>query len=522
MSSPTYPVRVDATLDDQLSRWLWLVKWLLAIPHYIVLAFLWLAFVLLSIFALVAIVFTGRYPRGIFDFNVGVLRWSWRVAYYTYGGLGTDRYPPFSLEERPDYPAHLEVGYPDQLSRGLVLVKWWLLAIPHYLVVALFLGTGLYVVSDGANDTVQGWNPGLIGLLVLIAAVVLLFTGRYPRPIFDLVLGLNRWVLRVAAYVSLMTDQYPPFRLDMGGSDPGTGVLAVGQAPGPGPAPAPTRAPSPIPTAQPFVAQPYAGQAYGPPGGQPPPPAAGTPPAPRPTHWGPGRVLAVIVASVITVTALGVLAGGLALRLGDGFARDSQGFLMSDSQTFSSRGYAITSENIELHNGSSEFDVPERWLGTVKIEADARTANGVFIGVARTGAVNAYLNGVARSTVTDPVGDNGDPVSTFAPGVGPGRAPGDAAFWTVSSQGGRHQSVTWNPTSGSWTLVVMNAAGSSPVSADVAIGADLPIVDNVAIIMLVVGSVLLVLGVLFLVLAVRRPQGAQPTSPAVTERPGAP
>ena len=221
MSSPAYPVRVDARLDDHLSRWLWLVKWLLAIPHFIVLAFLWLAFVVLWVIALVAILFTGRYPRSIFDFNVGVLRWTWRVTYYTYGGLGTDQYPPFTLEERPDFPAHLEVAYPDHLSRGLVLVKWWLLAIPHYLVLALFVGGGWYAASG--DHAARGWSGGLIGLLVLVAAVVLLFTGSYPRSIFDLVLGLNRWALRVAAYVSLMTDVYPPFRLDMGGSDPGTG-----------------------------------------------------------------------------------------------------------------------------------------------------------------------------------------------------------------------------------------------------------------------------------------------------------
>jgi hypothetical protein len=221
MFAAAYPVRVDGTLDRHLSRWLWLVKWFLAIPHYVVLAFLWLAFAVLSVVAFFAILFTGRYPRVIFDFNVGVLRWTWRVQYYSYAALATDRYPPFSLSDDPAYPARLQVEYPQRLSRGLVLVKWWLLAIPHYLVVALFIG-GTYTI----------WHSGLIGILVLIAAVIVAVTGSYLEPVFDFVLGMNRWVLRVAAYAALMTDRYPPFQLDMGGTDPGS-TLSLGATPEP-------------------------------------------------------------------------------------------------------------------------------------------------------------------------------------------------------------------------------------------------------------------------------------------------
>jgi hypothetical protein len=229
MTASTYPVRVNAHLDAKLSRGLWLVKWLLAIPHYVILAFLWLAFLILSVIAFFAILFTGRYPRAIFDFNVGVLRWSWRVGYYTYSALGTDRYPPFALRDVPDYPAHLEIDYPDHLSRGLVVVKWWLLAIPHYLILAFFAGGGVYLANEAtaSDQSVWTWGSGLIGLLVLFAAVALAATGRYPQAIYDLVLGMNRWMLRVAAYAGLMTDQYPPFRLDQGGDDPSAARLTV-------------------------------------------------------------------------------------------------------------------------------------------------------------------------------------------------------------------------------------------------------------------------------------------------------
>ncbi len=195
-----YPISVDGELGEDLSRWLWLVKWLLAVPHYIILPFLWVAFFVVTVVAFFAILLTGRYPRGLFDFNVGVLRWSWRVGFYSYGALATDRYPPFSLQTR-DYPANLEVEYPERLSRGLALVKW-LLAIPHYVVVGFLqggLGTSYF---------------GLTGILTFFGGVGLLFRGRYPQDVFHLVLCFNRWALRVLAYAALMRDEYPPFRLE--------------------------------------------------------------------------------------------------------------------------------------------------------------------------------------------------------------------------------------------------------------------------------------------------------------------
>jgi hypothetical protein len=230
-----YPVLIEGELEPGLSRWMWLVKWFLAIPHYIALAFLWAAFAVLTVVAFFAILFTGRYPESIFRFNVGVMRWSWRVGFYSFSALGTDVYPPFTLED-VEYPARFDVAYPGELSRGLVLVKWWLLALPHYLIVGV-LTSGLIWWTTDIGETggaVMDAGGGLIGVLVVIAAFALLFTGKYPQGLFDLVMGLNRWVFRVGAYAALMTDEYPPFRLDTGGSEPGAVPSAGGPAPSDG------------------------------------------------------------------------------------------------------------------------------------------------------------------------------------------------------------------------------------------------------------------------------------------------
>jgi hypothetical protein len=200
MPEQAYPVSIKGELTVPPGRGWWLIKWLLGIPHYIILAFLWIAFVVVWIIAFFVILFNGKFPRGLFDFNVGVLRWTWRVGFYSCEVLGTDKYPPFTLQS-VDYPADLQVEYPEKLSRGLALVKWWLLAIPHYIVITIFQA---------------GWGKkkaGLVPILAIFGAVALLFTGKYPADIFKLVVGMNRWSYRVCAYAALMTDQYPPFRL---------------------------------------------------------------------------------------------------------------------------------------------------------------------------------------------------------------------------------------------------------------------------------------------------------------------
>jgi uncharacterized protein DUF4389 len=464
-AAASYPIRIDAELE-QPSRWLWLFKWFLAIPHYIVLAFLWVAFVLLSLVAFFAILATGRYPRSIFEFNVGVLRWTWRVSYYAYGALGTDRYPPFTFDEVPDYPAHLEVAYPEQLSRTLVLFKWWLLAIPHYIIVGLFLGG---TILFGREAWFAG--GGLIGILVLVAAVILAFTGRYPQQLFDLILGLNRWSLRVAAYAGLMTDEYPPFRLDSGGHDPGTLTVARLDPPA-----AATHAP-PIPGAFP-----------------------GGIPVARRSAWTGGRIASLVVGTLVALASLGLFAAGGVSLWGHTALRDSAGFVTSGEEVFSTSAYALTSDNIDLQLGTAS--VAGTFLGDVRVRATARDPGAsLFVGLARTADVESYLGGVQRTVVSSFRGDQ-DP-RTITGGL-PEAPPTSQRFWVASSTGTGTQTIRWAARSGSWTLVAMNADRSPGLSFTADVGATFPALPWVATGLLAGAAVSLVIGGLMVAVPIRR------------------
>src|SRR5690554_4367581 len=137
------------------------------------------------------ILFTRRYPATLFEYVVGVLRWNWRVVFYATSVLATDQYPPFTLA-RTSFPATFDVEYPETLSRWKVFFKSWLLALPHLVIIGILAGLA-WVFSDGPGV------GGLVGLLVFIAALILLFTGAYNRGLFDLVMGIHRWIYRVSS-----------------------------------------------------------------------------------------------------------------------------------------------------------------------------------------------------------------------------------------------------------------------------------------------------------------------------------
>jgi hypothetical protein len=526
-----YPVRVDAALDAPLSRWLWLVKWLLVLPHLVVLAFLWVAFALVTVIAFFAILLTARYPRPLFDFNVGVLRWTWRVQYYSYSALGTDRYPPFTLAEVPDYPAHLTVEYPERLSRGLVLVKWWLLAIPHYLVLAVFVGGGAYYVGH-ASDQGGAWAGGsLVGLLVLVAAVVLLVTGRYPQPVYDFVLGMDRWSLRVAGYVGLMTDRYPPFRLDLGGADPGwLGAPPPSPPPVPGSSPVPGGGPEPgYPVSSPTGYPPAspggpAPAGYGP-AGYPPAgygPAGYAAPPVRPHSWTAGRVVALVVGALLVLTSIGVLTGGGAALWADRTQR-VDGYLTSGSEHLTTAGHALQSGSVAIDTGGDAW-ISEQLLGSARLQVTpVDPAVDVFVGVASTPDVQAWLSGAAYGRVEDLGGpDGGRATVTERAGGDLRSAPAAAGIWRATATGTGRQVLDWRAADGDWTVVVARADGAAGLDVTARAGVTVPALGWVAAGLLAAGVLLLALGALLVVFAVRRSAAAGSSLPPVPTWPAGP
>jgi hypothetical protein len=338
---------------------------------------------------------------------------------------------------------------------------WWLAGIPHYLIVGIFLGGGVF--AWGRWEHWAG-GLGLIGLLVLVGLLVLLFRGTYPRSIFDLVLGLNRWVLRVAAYAAVLTPEYPPFRVDSGETEPG-GVTIGGPEPE-----GPART-SPAPAA-----------------------------APTQSRWTAGRIIAVVFGAIVLLLALAAIVGGGAGIVYDQTQRDARGYLMTDAETFSTGTYALVSESYRAGT-ASDLAVLRDILGTVRIDANGSTP--LFVGIAPADSVSAYLGGAQHAVVSDFDGkESPEIVGQGAPSA----PPGEQTFWAASAAGPGPQTVSWVPRDGSWRVVVMKPDAAQGVTADISLGARVPDLLWIGVGVLAFGGLLLALGGLLVYLGVRRPR----------------
>jgi len=181
----------DVQYPERLNRLTTFFRVLLLIPHMLVLAVLGLVAYIVTVIAWLAILITGSYPRGLWDFTFSVTRYAGRVSAYYY--LMRDEFPPFGGSG--DYPVTYELAYPEQMSRLTTFFRA-ILVIPHYIIV-YFLQIALSVIT-------------------FIAWFAILFTGQYPRGMFSFAVGVLRWQQRVIAYYALLTDAYPPFSMEAG------------------------------------------------------------------------------------------------------------------------------------------------------------------------------------------------------------------------------------------------------------------------------------------------------------------
>ena len=194
-AAPTagYPIRFDLQYKEPLSRVTTLFRIILAIPQFVVIYILAIVAEVLAVIVWFAILFTGRYPRGIFNFMTFMARWFANVNVYLF--LASDEYPPFSGDAGKYPGVNVEFDYPEgELSRLSTFLRL-ILVIPHVIVLSI-LGIIAYVIT-------------------LIAWIAIIITGKYPRGMFNFVAGVLRWQVRVNAYgYFLFTDKYPPFSFD--------------------------------------------------------------------------------------------------------------------------------------------------------------------------------------------------------------------------------------------------------------------------------------------------------------------
>jgi hypothetical protein len=213
------------------------------------------------------------------------------------------------------------------------------------------------------------------------------------------------------------------------------------------------------------------------------------------------------VGCIAALTSLALVTGGVAALVADGVARNDDGYVMSRTETFTSAGSAVLFSDLELDTTGASW-VPDRVIGDVRITVSPGSAgDAVFFGIGPSRDVDAYLSGASYSVERGPGIDQREVVGPVDPG-----APTAESFWVASATGGGSQQLTWEPRDGSWSAVLMNADGSSAVTAEVAIGATFPWLTQLGLGLLLGGVLLAVASAAIIVLAIRQVGSERRTS----------
>ena len=249
-------------------------------------------------------------------------------------------------------------------------------------------------------------------------------------------------------------------------------------------------------------------------------PSAGGPDAPAPrSRWTAGRVVMLVLGSLLALIALAAIAtGGYGLWLHT--TQRSDGYVMTSSERFATGEYALATRTLHLSSDVPSFLYGRDWLGDVRIRGESdNPARPLFIGIGRKADVDRYLAGVAHTEVTDVdsnvFGSSYRPTYVARPGGAPPGPPARERFWVAQASGPGTQALTWSVKAGRWSVVVMRPDASRGVSADLAAGAKFPALLWVSITLLGVGLLLLAGGAALIWFGGReRPAPGSPPPPS--------
>jgi len=215
-------------------------------------------------------------------------------------------------------------------------------------------------------------------------------------------------------------------------------------------------------------------------------------------------VVALIIGVLLLLPGLALLGAGGALLWAD-WTNRSDGIVVSPEETFSTQGYALVSERIDLRTDADWVPVSAA-LGTARVDVTGPGSDEVFVGIAPVADATAYLGDVQR-TVIDDLGFDGSPTAADErSGGAPSGPPAEQDFWTASVSGSGTQQLTWDPAEGDWMLVVMNADGSAGLQVEARVGAEFPALAGIGWGLLIGGAILTAIAIALLVVAARTPR----------------